>query len=112
MQVRHFKRGQRIFRVDDKDNIAYFILAGKVELYQEEPAHGPRAQELAQDAELLKLDETVLKLKKVKSKQSLRVNVTQSNFASLLMSPTKLDDVPVTVGRHMIKTFSEILEQN
>jgi CRP-like cAMP-binding protein len=43
MIVRHFKRGQRIFRVNDKDNIAYFILAGKVELYQEEPANGAKA---------------------------------------------------------------------
>jgi len=67
---------------------------------------------MALDAEQRRNDERVIKLKKVKSKASLRVSTTQSNFASLLKSPTKLEDVPVTVGRYMIKTFSQVLEQN
>jgi hypothetical protein len=35
-----------VFKIDDKEPVAYFILAGKVELYKEEPANGTRAMEL------------------------------------------------------------------
>lgn len=56
IKVRHYTRGQFVFKVNDKESIAYFILAGKVELYQEESATGTRAQELAKDTEISRQD--------------------------------------------------------
>ena len=81
IKILHFTKGQHVFKIDDKDPVAFFILAGKIELYKEEPVDGQRALELAKDEEVIKIDTEKIKLKQRFSKLSMRIDATKKELA-------------------------------